>query len=62
MKTFKVFLNIGGASFIPADSWQKEGEWFKFYREGSIIAEFAAPWVQKIEERDLPNDTNDLMK
>ncbi len=56
MKTFKVFLNIGGASFIPAERWEKVGEWYKFYRDDSVIAEFAASWVLKIEERDLPNE------
>ena len=59
MKTFKVFLNIGGASFIPADRWEKEGEWYKFYRNDSVIAEFAALWVQKIEERAFPNESQE---
>ncbi|WP_395752857.1 hypothetical protein [Prosthecobacter sp.] len=62
MKTFKVSLNIGGASFIPADRWEKDGDWYKFYREGSMIAEFAAPWVKKIEERDFPNDNGEAAK
>lgn len=59
MKTFKVFLNIGGASFIPADRWEQEGQWYKFYRDDSVIAEFAASWVQKIEERDPPNESKE---
>lgn len=59
MKNFKVILNIGGASFIPADRWEKEGEWFKFYREDSLVAEFAAPWVLRIDERDFPAGTKD---
>lgn len=59
MKTFKVFLSIGGASFVPADRWEKEGGWYKFYRDESVIAEFAAAWVQKIEERDFPIEPKD---
>lgn len=55
MKNFKVYLNIGGASFIPADRCELEGDWYKFYREESLIAEFAARGVVKIEERDLPD-------
>ena len=58
MKTFKVFLSIGGASFIPADRWEKDGSWYKFYRDESVIAEFAVLWVKKIEERDSPIETN----
>lgn len=58
MKTYKVFLNIGGASFVPADRWEQEGGWYKFYRNDSVIAEFAAPWVVKIEERDFPSESN----
>lgn len=59
MKNFKVILNIGGASFIPAESWERDGEWYKFYRHGAVIAEFAALWVVRIEERDFqePSDT-----
>ena len=56
MKTFKVYLSISGASFISAERWELDGEWFKFYRDGSVIAEFAAAWVQKIEERDFPTE------
>lgn len=56
MKNYKVYLNIGGASFIPADRWEREGDWYKFYREDSVIAEFVAAWVLKIEERDMPNE------
>jgi hypothetical protein len=62
MKNFKVFLNIGGASFIPAERWEEDGAWFKFYREDSVIAEFAASWVQRIEERDLPNEPHESGK
>jgi hypothetical protein len=59
MKTYKVLLTIGGASFIPADRWERDGDWYKFYREDSVIAEFAASWVLKIEERGSPNDAKD---
>lgn len=59
MKTFKVILNIGGASFVPAERWEKEDGWYKFYRDDSVIAEFAAPWVVKIEERESPPETKD---
>lgn len=59
MKTFKVILNIGGTSFIPADRWERVGQWYKFYRDDSVIAEFAAPWVVRIEEREPPNDPKD---
>ncbi len=58
MKKYKVFLNIGGPSFIPAERWEREGEWYKFYRNESVIAEFAAPWVVKIEERDYQDPTD----
>lgn len=58
MKTFKVILNIGGASFVPAERWEKADGWYKFYRDDSVIAEFAAPWVVKIEERDSPTETS----
>ncbi len=62
MKTFKVILNIGGASFVPAERWEREGEWYKFYRDHAVIAEFAALWVVKIEERACPTDTQDPAK
>ena len=62
MKTFKVFLSIGGASYIPADRWEKDDTWYKFYRDDSVIAEFSATWVKKIEERDFPTETKDLTK
>ncbi|MBN8420111.1 MAG: hypothetical protein J0L73_14430 [Verrucomicrobia bacterium] len=59
MKTFKVILNIGGASFIPAERWEKVDQWYKFYRDDSVIAEFAAAWVVRIEEREIPNGSKD---
>ncbi|MHB1081515.1 MAG: hypothetical protein ACYC67_19125 [Prosthecobacter sp.] len=59
MKNFKVTLNIGGTSFIPADRWEKDGPWYKFYRDDSVVAEFAAPWVVRIEERESPNEPKD---
>lgn len=62
MKTFKVFLNFGGASFIPAERWEQDGAWFKFYRDDSVIAEFAAMSVQKVEERAFPTESNDSAK
>ncbi|MDI1315092.1 hypothetical protein [Prosthecobacter sp.] len=58
MKNFKVFLNFGGASFIPAERWEQEDGWYKFYREDSVIAEFAAMSVEKIEERSFPPESN----
>lgn len=50
MKTFRVQLTIGAASFVEADRWKDEDGVSNFYRGDSLIAHFTTASVQGIEE------------
>jgi hypothetical protein len=50
MKRYKVTLTIGGLTFVHATHYLNEGKWTRFYRDDSLIAEFATVSVIKVEE------------
>jgi hypothetical protein len=50
VKRYRVCLSIGGVTFVHATHFEKEGHWTRFYRDGTMIAEFATASVLRLEE------------
>jgi hypothetical protein len=57
MKTFEIKWRLGGATLVQADSYDAEGMWYRFFREGKQVTQCAKVLVRNIQQlRGLPRE------
>lgn len=49
MKRFRVLLTLGGPTFVHATRYESAEGWVRFYREESLVAEYVASMVHRVE-------------
>lgn len=55
MKTYRLVLSIGGATYVEADSYVEEGGMLRFFRDGHLLSTFPRASVLNMEESTARN-------
>ena len=55
MKTYRLVLNIGGATYVEADSFVEGDGMLRFFRDGHLLSEFPRASVLNMEESAAQN-------
>ncbi|MEZ0274431.1 MAG: hypothetical protein ACAH88_05960 [Roseimicrobium sp.] len=55
MKTYRLVLSIGGATYVEADNHVEEDGMLRFFRDGHLLSEFPRASVLNVQESAATN-------